>query len=99
MPHDFIHGVVIISSGRVDRYASWFVDDDHIVVFVNDTDRLCGYRRFMAVEGMRNDISILQLRVRRRQLAIDCDSSIYDRTPLITPSQPGILFSCTLAKK
>lgn len=57
--HDFDDGVVIVAAGRVNRDAGGLVDDDYVVVFVDDADRLCSYRGFMPVESVGDYIAVV----------------------------------------
>lgn len=55
-------------------YAGGFVDNDHVVVLVNDADRLSGDGGFVPVEGMRDDVAIHDLVLHGGDLlAIDDD--------------------------
>lgn len=56
--HDFDEGVVVVAARRMYWYTSRLVDHDHIVVFVDNTNRLRGYGRFMTVQSMRDHVSV-----------------------------------------
>lgn len=47
--HDLNDGIEVVSTGRMDWDAGRLVDDNHVVVFVDDTNRLSGHRRFVTV--------------------------------------------------
>lgn len=57
--HDFDDGVIIVATGRVDGDTGGLVDDYHVIVFMDYADGLGGYGRFMSVEGMGDDVAIL----------------------------------------
>ena len=61
--HDFDDAVVVVAAGGVDGYAGGFVDDDQVFVFVDDTNSLCGDGGFVAVEGVADDVAVLDVRV------------------------------------
>ncbi len=56
--HDLNDGVVVVTAGRVDGDTSGFVDDNHVVVFVDDGNGLSSYGGFMSVEGVRDYIAV-----------------------------------------
>lgn len=56
---DFCQGIVVVSSCWVDGDSGGFVDDNQTFIFVYDSYRLGGDGGFVAVEGMADDISIL----------------------------------------
>ena len=66
--HDFNDGVVVIATGGVDRDARRLVDDDHVVVFVHDADRLGSYGGFMPVKGVGDYVSVLDDGMNRRDM-------------------------------
>ena len=76
--HDFDNGVVVVTAGRVDGDASGLVDDDYVAVFVDDTNRLGSHGGFVAVEGMGDDVAVLDNGVDRDGLAIEYDFAALD---------------------
>lgn len=62
-PHDFDNGVIIVATGGVDGDAGGLVDDYHVIVFVDYADGLGGYGRFMSMEGVGDDVAILNDRM------------------------------------
>ena len=57
--HYFYNGVVIVPTRWVNRDTCWLVNDNHIVVFMNDANRLRCYGRLMAMQGVRDYVAIL----------------------------------------
>lgn len=58
----------------MNRNTSRFADDNHIIVLMNDANRLSSDWRLMTVQGMRYDIPIFNYRFDRRDgLPIDDD--------------------------
>src|SRR5690349_4695556 len=57
--HDFYNGVVIVTAGRMNRHSGWFIDYNHLVLFVDDLNWLRRYRRLVSVQRMRDDVSVL----------------------------------------
>ena len=64
----------------MDWDTGWFVDDNDIVIFVNNTNFLGRHRRFVAMECMRYHISILYSSINGRdQLPIKHNLSRFYR--------------------
>lgn len=57
-PYDFDQGVVIVSTSRMHRNASGFVDDHKILALMNDANRFSGDGRLMPMHCVANDVSI-----------------------------------------
>lgn len=66
--HNLHYRIVIVPASRMHRHASWFVDNDDIVIFVYDTDLLCRYGGLVAMEGMRYYIAVFDHCVDRGNL-------------------------------
>jgi hypothetical protein len=62
-PDDFRHGVEIVASGGMNGHARRLVDYDHIVVFVDHSNGLRRDGGLMPMEGMADDIAVLELRL------------------------------------
>jgi hypothetical protein len=78
MPHNLHHRIIIISARRMNGYTSRLVYNNHVVVFVYYSDRLCGDGRLMAMQRVGNDISVPQDRFWSNILPVDSDFAIYD---------------------
>ena len=48
----------MVSTSGMNRHAGWFVDDDHVIIFMDDGDGLGGNGRFVSVQGVGDNISI-----------------------------------------
>lgn len=70
---DLDDGVEVVPAGGVDRHTGRFVDDEHVVVLMDDTDRLRGHRGLVAVEGVRDDLAVLDPGGWGRDFAADGD--------------------------
>lgn len=57
--HYLYNGVVVIPTRWVNGDTCWFVNDNHIIVFMNDADRLRCYGRFMAMQRVGDYVAIL----------------------------------------
>lgn len=90
-PHYLHNAIVIVSSRRVNWHASRLVYDDDVFVFVHDADRLGCYGWFMAVEGVRDDVTVLNFRCNGfDRFAIELDCALLNRF--------GVVFRCAIAK-
>ena len=90
--HDLDHGVVVVSSRWMYWYASGFVDDDHIVVFVHGADRLSSDWRLMSMQRMADDVAIFDNRTDRRHLfAVQMYRAGFYGSFLYSQSDSGIL--------
>lgn len=56
---DLGEGIVVVPSCGMDGHAGGFIDYDQSVIFVHDSYRLGGDGRFVAVEGVGDDIAVL----------------------------------------
>jgi hypothetical protein len=54
----------------MNRHTRGFVDDNHVIILVNDTDRIGSDRGLMPMSGMRYEVPVLQYVVRAHSLAI-----------------------------
>ena len=74
----------------MDRHSGRLVDDDEAIVFVDYANGLSSHGRLMAVEGMRNDIAVLDDSVWFDLLAVQDDEAALDRITLekMTASDP-----------
>ena len=57
--HYLYDRVVIISTRWVNGDTCWLVNDNYIIVFMDDANRLRCYRRFMAMQCMGDNIAVL----------------------------------------
>lgn len=57
--HDFDKRIEIVATSGMYRYTCRLVDDDHIIVFVNYSNRCRGHGGLMTVQGMRYHIAVL----------------------------------------
>lgn len=49
----------MVPAGGVNGDTSWLVDDEELIVLVDDANRQAGDRGFVAVEGVGEDMAVL----------------------------------------
>lgn len=77
--HDFYDAVVVVPARGMHGHAGGLVDDDHLVVFVDDLDRLGRDGWFVAVERVADDIPVLDgRRGGLDRLAVELDGAFVD---------------------
>lgn len=74
--HDLEHGVVVVATGGVDGHTSGFINDNQIVIFVDNTNLFPGDGGFVTVQGMRDDLAVLDNGVGTSRRAVDGDEAI-----------------------
>ncbi len=57
--HNLNDGVVVVAAGGMDGNAGGLGDDYYVVVFVDDANSLGGHGGFMSVEGVGDDVAVL----------------------------------------
>lgn len=76
--HNLNHGVVVVSSCGMDRYPGRLVDDDQAIVFMNDANGLRSDWRLVSMEGMADDIAVLDgCRCRWHGFSVDVDRAAF----------------------
>jgi len=63
-PHDLRDRVPVVAARRVHRDAGRLVDHDEVVVFVHDAYGFGRHGRLVSMQGVRDDVAVLQLRGR-----------------------------------
>jgi hypothetical protein len=67
----------------MNRNASRFIDDNHIFILMNDLYRVLSDRRFMAVQGMRDEVTVAKNIIGSDAATVDEDCSPYHRLPIV----------------
>lgn len=91
---DFRQGIIVISTCRMHRNSSRFVDNNQAFVFVDNSNLLGCYGRFVPVEGMADYISVFDYCLWRwNGFAVQVDCSRCDCALL------GVLVKTSLIKR
>lgn len=76
--HDLDNRVIVVTTGGMNRYSGGLVDDNHIIILVDYSNRFGGDRGLMPVEGVGDDVSVFDEGLRGRDnLTIDDDLSSF----------------------
>jgi hypothetical protein len=78
-PHDLDDRIIIVSTGRMNRYPGRLADDYHIIVFVEHRYGKRSDGRFMSMHRVRDNIPVLDEMLGMHRLAIDHHSSSFYR--------------------
>ena len=80
---DLDDGVVVVAAGGVDGHAGGLINDEDVVVLVDDADGLAGDGGFMAVEGVGDDLAVLDDGVRTGRLPADGHLAVFEGLSVI----------------
>ena len=70
------HGIVSISTGRMNRNGGWFIDHDKLLGLCNDVQGLIRHWRFMPMEDVGDAIRVVQEIVHAHFLPIHLDPTV-----------------------
>lgn len=65
--------IVVVSPCGMDRHTSRLVDDEHIIIFMDNSNVMSGHGRFMTMQRMRNNLAIFDHCVWAGDLAVHRD--------------------------